>query len=206
MKGGGILMVINKKYLIVLFPLLCALLIHSGCGGKRVTYGDAGAVETLTPEFGSTDLQTIAARMIDSLLVHPVLKDRPVIYVSRIRNKTSEHIDTEAITDKIKTALIKSGKVRFTAISEVNEEMIQQLKYQTESGMVDPATRTSIGKQIGADLLLYGDIISIVKKEGRKEDVYYKINLELADLKTGIIEWSEEEEIRKQAKKGIVGW
>lgn len=186
--------------------IFICLIICSGCGGMRVKYGDPGAVESMTPEYGSTDLQTIAARMIESLLVHPVLADRPVIYVSRIRNKTSEHIETEAITDKIKTALIKSGKVRFTAIDEVNDEMIEQLQYQTKSGMVDPATRAAIGKQIGADLILYGDIISIVKRAGRKQDVYYKINLELADLETGLIEWSEEEEIRKQAKKGIIGW
>lgn len=186
--------------------ILLAVFSFTGCGGMKVKYGDPGAVETVTPDYGSTDLQTIAYHMIESLLIHPVLEGRPVIYVSRIRNKTSEHIDTEAITDKIKTALIKSGKVRFTAISEVNEEMIDMLRYQSESGMVDPATRSDIGRQIGADLLLYGDIISIVKKTGRKQDIYYKINLELADLETGLIEWSEEEEIRKQAKRPMIGW
>ena len=82
-----------------LFIVLLILIFLPCCGGMSVKYGDPGAVETITPEYGSTDLQTIAARMVDSLLVHPVLKDRPVIYVSRIRNKTSEHIDTEAITD-----------------------------------------------------------------------------------------------------------
>ena len=178
----------------------------AGCGGMRVNYGDPEAVETVTVDYGSTDLQSIAERMVESLLVHPVLEGRPVVYVSRIRNKTSEHIDTEAITDKIKTAMLKSGKVRFTAVSEVNQEMIEQLKYQSESGMVDPTTRTAIGRQVGADLMLYGDIISIVKSEGRKRDVYYKISLELADLQTGLIEWSEEKEIRKQAKKSLIGW
>jgi uncharacterized protein (TIGR02722 family) len=194
----------NMKKLIPM--LFFALILLAGCGGMKVNYGDAGAVENVTIDYGSTDLQAIAERMIDSLLVHPVLEGRPVVYVSRIRNKTSEHIDTEAITDKIKTALLRSGKVRFTAASEVNEEMIDQLKYQADSGMVDPKTRTAIGNQIGANLMLYGDIISITKSAGRKQDVYYKINLELADLKTGLIEWSEEKEIRKQAKKSLVGW
>jgi len=188
-------------------PIIFFILIFlAGCGGMKVNYGDPGAVETVTIDYGSTDLQTIAETMIESLLVHPALEGRPVVYVSRIRNKTSEHIDTEAITDKIKTAMLKSGKVRFTAVSEINDEMIEQLRYQSESGMVDPTTRTAIGKQVGADLMLYGDIISIVKSVGRKQDVYYKINLELADLKTGLIEWSEEKEIRKQAKKALIGW
>jgi len=196
----------KRFYTFLGISILLITIIISGCGGMKVKYGDPEAVETVTPDYGSTDLQMIAERMINSLLVHPVLNNIPVIYVSRLRNKTSEHIDTEAITDKIKTALIKSGKVKFTAISEVKEEVIEQLMYQKESGMVDPTTRVAIGKQIGADLILYGDIISIVKKEGRKQDIYYKINLELADLETGLIEWSEEEEIRKQAKKSIIGW
>jgi len=186
--------------------LFAALFFMAGCGGMQVNYGDPEAVETVSVDYGSTDLQSIAEKMVESLLVHPAIEGRPVVYVSRIRNKTSEHIDTEAITDKIKTAMLKSGKVRFTAISEVNEEMIDQLRYQSESGMVDPKTRTAIGKQVGADLMLYGDIISIVKSANRKKDVYYKISLELADLKTGLIEWSEEKEIRKQAKKAVFGW
>ena len=192
-----------RKAIPIIFLIIVFL---AGCGGMRVNYGDPEAVETVTVDYGSTDLQSIAERMVESLLVHPVLEGRPVVYVSRIRNKTSEHIDTEAITDKIKTAMLKSGKVRFTAVSEVNEEMIEQLKYQSESGMVDPRTRTAIGRQVGANLMLYGDIVSIVKSAGRKKDVYYKINLELADLTTGLIEWSEEKEIRKQAKKSLVGW
>lgn len=198
----------TRKTIPVLFFTLIFIagIFFVGCGGMKVSYGDPEAVETVTADYGSTDLQTIAEAMIDSLLVHPVLEGRPVVYVSRIRNKTSEHIDTEAITDKIKTAMLKSGKVRFTAINEVNEEMIEQLRYQSESGMVDPKTRTAIGKQVGADLMLYGDITSIVKSAGRKKDVYYKINLELADLQTGLIEWSEEKEIRKQAKKAVIGW
>ncbi len=57
-----------------------------------------------------------------------------------------------------------------------------------------------------ADLMSYGDSVSIIKSAGRKKDVYYKINLELADLKAGLIEWSEEKEIRKQAKKSLAGW
>ncbi|MGA1865714.1 MAG: penicillin-binding protein activator LpoB, partial [bacterium] len=102
-----------RKIIPVLFFTLIFIagIFFAGCGGMKVNYGDPGAVETVTVDYGSTDLQTIAEAMIESLLVHPALEGRPVVYVSRIRNKTSEHIDTEAITDKIKTAMLKSGKV-----------------------------------------------------------------------------------------------
>ena len=182
------------------------LLVVGTFGCARVQYGSPGEVETLTQEFGSTDLQTIAEKMVNSMLVSPVIgADRPVIYVSQIKNKTAEHIDTKSITDKISTAMLKSGKVRFTAASEINKDLVDQLEYQENTGLVAPETRKKLGRQIGADYMIYGEITSITKKAKRKTDVYYKITLKLADIETGIIEWMDEKEIRKQAQKGILG-
>jgi uncharacterized protein (TIGR02722 family) len=179
--------------------------VLAGCGGGNVSYGDADAVETMTVDFGSTDLQMIAAKMVDSLLVHPVLSDgaRPVVAVSQVRNKTAEHIDVKAVTDKIRTALVRSGKVRFAA-REINEELLSELEYQ-QSGFVKPETARKLGEQTGVQYLLFGEVMSITKKAGRKQDVYYKITLNLADVQSGIIEWADEKEIRKGAKKPLVG-
>jgi len=174
---------------------------------KRVEYGDPTATETLTIDFGSTDLQMIAEKMVQSLLASPVVQQghQPVILVSRVRNKTDEHIDTKAITDKIRTALVNSGAVRFVA-DDVREEVIQELRYQTDSGYVDPETRRRIGKIVGPGYLLMGEITSIRKKVGRQTDLYFKINLNLVELETGLIRWAEEKEIRKGQKKAVIGW
>jgi uncharacterized protein (TIGR02722 family) len=174
---------------------------------KRVEYGDPTATETLTIDFGSTDLQMIAEKMVESLLASPVVQQghRPVILVSRVRNKTDEHIDTKAITDKIRTALVNSGAVRFVA-DEVRDEVIQELRYQTDSGHVDPETRRRIGKLVGAGYLLMGELTSIRKKAGRQTDLYFKITLNLVELETGLIRWAEEKEIRKGQKKAVIGW
>jgi len=43
-----------------------------GCS-KAIKYGDAAEVETTTTGFGSTDLQQIAAKMVDSVLTFPPL-------------------------------------------------------------------------------------------------------------------------------------
>lgn len=80
-------------------------------------YGDAQATETLTKDFGSTDLQQIAAKMVDDMLAFPPVIEmtqarRPVLFVDRIKNKTQEHIDTESITDTIQNKLINS-KISF---------------------------------------------------------------------------------------------
>ncbi len=177
---------------VVVAVSLCA------CGSK-VQYGDATAVETLTVDFGSTDLQMIAEKMVQSLLSAPVIQEGhlPVLQVSTVRNTTREHIDTKAITDKIRTTLLNSGKVRFTA-AELRPEVIQELEYQRQSGYVDQETRKPVGKQVGADFILTGDITSIAKQKDDTRDVYYKITLNLVDLETGLIAWADEKEIRKR--------
>ena len=157
---------------------IMGLLALGAFGCARVQYGSPGEVETLTQEFGSTDLQTIAEKMVNSMLLSPVIgADRPVIYVSQIKNKTAEHIDTKSITDKISTAMLKSGKVRFTAAGEINKDLLEQLEYQENTGLVDPKTRKKIGRQIGADYMIYGEITSITKKAGRKTDSVLSFSL-----------------------------
>jgi penicillin-binding protein activator len=176
---------------------MLVLIVFNACGTK-VEYGDPGAVETLTVDFGSTDLQMIAGKMVQSMLSSPVIQEqpRPVVQVASVQNKTSEHIDTQAITDKIRTTLIQSGKVRFSA-AESRNEVIDELEYQRGSGYVDAQTQKKVGKQVGADFLLTGEISSIAKHRGKVRDVYYKINLNLVNLETGLIDWADEKEIRK---------
>lgn len=188
--------------------LVGASLLFTGCASK-VQYGDAQAVETTTIDFGSTDLQMIAAKMVDDMLAFPPVvqvtqQRRPVIFVDKIKNKTTEHIDTESITDTIQTKLIKSGKFRFvdmTAVKAVQE----QLDFQTESGMVNPAAAVKLGQQIGAEYMLYGNMASIVKQAGNTRDVYYKFTLKLQHLQSGIVEWQDEKEIRKTKSKSLLG-
>lgn len=184
------------------------VMLSAGCATTpTVQYGSADQVETVTTEFGSTDLQMIAEKMVNSLLATPLLQSgkQPVLYVHKVQNRTDEHIDTTSITDKIKVTLLKSGRVRFSAVGEVNDEILRQLEYQTRSGAVDPGTAKNFGRQVGADYFLFGEIASIKKRSGRVEDVYFKITLNLVNISSGLIEWADEKEIRKQAKKPLIG-
>ena len=192
--------------------ILCAgmlsLSLLSGCA-STVKYGDAAEVETTTIEFGSTDLQLIAEKMVDSLLSFPPVvqvtnERRPVMFVDFIKNKTTEHIDTESITDTISTRLLRSGKFRFIDMTKVND-VKDQLEYQTSGGMVNRDKAVKVGRQIGAEYMLYGNLSSIVKKASDNRDVYYKLTLKLMHLESGILEWSDEKEIRKTRNKSLFG-
>lgn len=187
------------------FALAATATILSGCAPK-VSYGDPQAVETVNVDFGSTDLQMIAERMVKSLLESPVIGTRrPVLYVANVKNKTDEHIDTKNITDKIRTALLRSGRVRFTAATEQNDELLRQLEYQVDSGLVRPDTQKRFGQQVGADYFLFGELTNIRKTRGRVTDQYMKFTLNLVDIESGLIEWADEREIRKGEKRPLFG-
>jgi len=200
---------------------LSFLLALGAC--SSVGYGDPGEVETLTIDFGSTDLQTLAGGMVDSLIQSPQLNyishdyddqgdKRIVTLMGGVENRTTEHIDTQGITDKIRVKLVNSGKFRFVAGEQGQSEIEDQVRFQQGSGRVDPAKAREYGKQIGADVVIYGTLRSIEKSKGRslespskREDVYYQFVLQCVNIDSGELIWAEEEELRKTSKTGIFG-
>jgi hypothetical protein len=188
--------------------LLLLLALLAGCASK-VQYGDAGSATPLSVDFGSSDLQQIAEAMVDSLLTFPPIVEmtaqgRPVIAVDRVKNKTMQHIDTESITDSIRAKLIRSGKFRFIDRT-TDDALIEELSIQQDSGLVDPRTAVAFGQQIGAEFLLTANFSEIRQRQGSITDTYYKFTMTLRNLKTGILEWSDEKEIRKTFKRSTFG-
>ncbi len=180
----------------------------SGCA-STMQYGDAGSAKPISTEFGSSDLQQIAESMVDSMISFPPLVEltsskRPVVSVDKVKNKTMQHIDTESVTDSIRAKLLRSGKFRFIDRT-TDAQTIEELKTQQDSGLVDKKSAVQFGQQLGAEFLLTSNFSEIVQKAGSTTDVYYKFTMSLKNLKTGILEWSDEKEIRKVFKRGTFG-
>lgn len=193
----------------IAISLLAVTVSLSGCATANVQYGDAGSAKPLSTDFGSSDLQQTAEAMVDSLVTFPPIVDlttqrRPVVSVDKVKNKTMQHIDTEAITDSIRAKLIKSGKFRFIDRT-TDDAAIEEIKTQQDSGLVDKKTAVGFGRQIGAEFLLTANITEIKQRNGSVTDVYYKFTMNLKNLKTGILEWSDEKEIRKVMQRSMFG-
>lgn len=192
----------------------CALLLSSGCvttggtgrvnGGGDVQYGDARAVETVTADFGSSDLQSTAEQMTQSLLESRWVTGTqapPKIRLREVQNKTMEHIDTKAITDKIRLKLLKSGAVRFLADTSNLGEVA------AERDLTETATKKSQMKSMtNADYIITGTVRAIKKANRDVQDVYYNVSLELVDPQSGEILWADEKEIRKLVNRATLGW
>lgn len=195
----------------LLLPALLALSLSAcqttsptAAGDGSVSYGDAKAVETVTTDLGSTDIQMIAEKMTQSLLQTPevqtAIKKRQLLMASPVQNKTSEYFDTRLITDTILTQLQKNG-VKYVIGGEDMQNQVDELRRQNQSGLYKKSKSAKVGNMEGAKYRLDGSISSIVKKGSSVKDVYYKMNLRLIEIETGIVEWSDEKEIRKSAKR-----
>ena len=168
-----------------------------------VKYGDAKAVETVTNEFGSTDLQTIAESMARSMLQSaPVTqsRQRPLVTIAEVKNKTSEYIDTRSITDSIRAQVLKSGAMRFAVDTNAMQNQTDELIRQNQTGLYKKSKAKKIGQMEGADFRIEGNITSIVKRTSDIKDVYYKFSLMLVNVESGVIEWADEKEIRKTSR------
>ena len=185
------------------FITVVSLGFLGGCAKEVVRYGDARGVETVTNQFGSTDLQMIAESMTRSLLNHNVIiqSGEPVMTVQEVKNKTSEYIDTRAITDTIRSELQKSGKVKFAVDAAGMEQQVEEINRQ-QGELYDRKTAVRTGRMVAADYRLEGNIVSIVKQAKDVKDVYYKFNLQLWNIENGLLEWTDEKEIRKTTTKG----
>lgn len=191
----------------------CIAVVISGCETPKVAspvirfdrqttnYGDSKGVELVTNEFGSSDLQLIAEKMVGSLLETGVFQGRPVVTISTVRNKTSEYIDTTNVMNSIQTALVKSGKVRFTRSIKEMQEQVDEVTRQTQSGLYKQSSAAKVGQMTAAKYSIEGELTSIVKQGNATKDVYYKFTLKLFDVQEGMIEWQEEKEIRKTTKR-----
>lgn len=198
------------KILSKILMVVISLSFLISCGPRMYTkgkYKDPNVIMLLTDKFSENDLQLIAKKISNSIIESPLVKGRdkrPVFQIERVKNKTSEHIDMESLTDKIKVALIQSGRVLFSD-KAMRETVANEYEYQG-SKYVDQKTAKRPGKQIAADYLLTGTISSIVQEAGKNKIVYYKSTFNLTNMSTNIIEWSDEKELRKAYKKRHVGY
>ena len=108
-----------RKMLKLSAMALLALVLAS-CGSKQFTqgkYDDLSEDRLLDDKFNESDMRQIAETMVDSLIKSRLVAENPrppVVLVTLVKNRAAENIDMKSMTDKIRTALIKSGKFRFT--------------------------------------------------------------------------------------------
>ncbi len=181
----------------------------TSCGPKAFVKGDYDDPEKenlLNDQWSETDMQKTVSSLVASMIAHPVIanaKTPPVVMVTQLQNKTSEHIDTQSVMDMVRVELMKTGKVSFID-KEARQDISDEYNYQN-SGMVESTTKKGPGGQVGADFIVNGRLDSIVQEVGKDKTVYYKITLNLTNIKTSVVNWTDQKQIRKVYRKKSIG-
>lgn len=192
---------INLLLLIVLIAFL------SACA-PTIQY-DIKDEETVTgSDWSAKDLKDVSDYMADSLKQSAFIagpqyaSEKPRWMLARdMKNETDEHVNTRTIMEKIRTRLINGGIASFIDDQAI-EDILNQMKLQ-QSGLFDNKTVAQVGKLVGARLILRGTISSIRKKTDRKDIIYYNITLQLVNIQTGEIVWTDEKEIQRLTSKSL---
>lgn len=199
----------NKILPLLISLLLTLLAFATSCGPKAFTkgeYDDPTQVRLLDDKFNEADMQQMADTTIQAMVACPWIRNAPqppVVIVERVQNRTEEHIDMQSMTDKIRTALIKTGKVRFVNKQE-RDTLEDEYKYN-EGGNVSGPTAKKRGKQIGADYIMSGALATNIQQVGDDKLIYYKLTMNLTNLDTSTIDCTEEKEVRKKYRRQTVG-
>ena len=188
--------------------LVVAVTSLCSCSGSSVYVPTASVTQTGT--FSDTDMRMMATAMYASLqkrlaAIAPMDSVKPpVVALVHLNNKTSEHIDTDAIADKLQIEMMKAGSLRF-----VDRSKLQEVSKEYDlggSGMINPETAKKAGNVTGADFLLTGDIGSIVKSSGREQINFYRLSMRLVSVETDELVWADDFELKKSSTKGILDW
>jgi penicillin-binding protein activator len=181
-----------------LIPLVAIIAIVAGCGTNAhyIQTGGRESVVTIN-QINIQDFITAANSATSDLLASGVL-DRvqhppAILAMSRIVNNTSQQIDTDLLTKKIRVALLQSGKAVTT----------------TTFGLAGPedTLAPSIQRQPTQlpDFSLSGKIIETLVKAGNTSQATYSFQLSLTDQR-GLAVWEGEKEITKQGTRSSVGF
>ena len=183
--------------------MLIGIIVVSGCGpSKQVTRLDSDTTVDLSGRWNDTDSRLVAEKMIDDCLTHIWINNhnqakgaKPVVIVGFIQNKSNEHIATQTFITDIEQAFINSGKVRIVSDKSVRDEIRAERADQSENAAIETIKR--MGRELGADYMMYGHINTIEDREGGRQIMFYKTDLTLANIESLEKVWIESKEIKK---------
>ena len=170
-----------KKSRLLFTLALVTVVTLAGCKTKVERVGVDETID-LSGRWNDTDSQLVSAEMIADISARPWIEEytakngkKPVVIVGTIRNKSSEHIETETFTKDLERELINNGRVTFVANKiergELRDERKEQQTWSREE------TQKRLAAETGADYMLQGGIKTIIDQEGKESVKFYQVDL-----------------------------
>ncbi|MDD5483940.1 MAG: hypothetical protein PHP98_09905 [Kiritimatiellae bacterium] len=195
--------------------IVCSLvLLLSGCAMFRIKVkdDDVNNMPQLDARYGPQDLRRLSAEIAEEIAGSSFVvnqQDSPIMIIYGIQPRTTTFVDTQALSDRIRTTLTQTGKIRF--VNEARrDQLMKEQGFQAQSATDE--TRTAVGKQLGARYMLTGALVEMQKTTGaqvrvsKTELMYYQLTVDITDLETGIVAWSTQKEFAREKREPLIGW
>ena len=205
----------QRMFKLIFFSgLLLGLVGCSGFKAQRIdgAASDEKAME-ITDKWVATDTQIAVKNLLEQIKNHRGFKRYlaqlghiPSIFISEMQNLTGEaYFPINDINDELLNEFSASGD--FTLVdAAARNRILEEITYQND-GMVDAKTAKKIGKQIGADLLVFGNVYMQPQSRNGKTIKEYDINLRMTDLEKGVeVLRVRDRSINKYSERSGLGW
>jgi penicillin-binding protein activator len=200
------------RYLVIALSLS---MLATACGGFKAKRVDANESDekglAITDNWMSADTTQAVADVIKQMRAHPGLgrmKTRhgtPKVFVADVQNQTSEaYFPIGDLNDELLNELSMSGEFELVD-NQAREKILKEITYQND-GMVDPATAKRIGKQTGADVMIFGNVYMKPEKRDGKTIKEYSVNIRMTDIEKGTEFLRTRTKVFKYSEKSKLGW
>lgn len=190
--------------------LIASALLMVSCASTTVKrYSADENVKDLSGYWNDNDVNQVCTTLIDSCIKSKRVAEfekkngrAPVVIIGTIKNKSIERIDTSILSKRFQNAIINDGTLEFVADANQREELRAEKYDQAENAY---ETAKSIGNELAADFMLQGSVTTIVDTVDREQVRTYQVDMQLIDLETNKIIWSDQNnDIKKYIKRAAV--
>lgn len=200
----------------LIMMLLCLSFLATSCGSfkaKRVSSdeGDELAM-SITDKWVDKDTENAVADLIKKIEAHKGFQKylakrskKPKLFIADVQNETSEaYFPISNINDELLNQFSATGE--FTLIdAQQRERLLKEIQYQND-GMVKPEDIKQIGKQSGADILIFGSVRMQPAARGGKTLKQYSINLRMTEIESSEEVLRVNTKAQKFSEQSATGW
>ena len=193
----------------IITSVSCILIvILAGCGSsKTVERVETDTTIDLSGRWNDTDSRQVSEAMITDCLNHGWITrhattadgKKPIVIVGIIRNRSTEHIAIPTFVSDIERAFINSGLV--SVVASATERGNLRDEKDDQSRFATPESAKQMGREMGADYMLMGQINTIEDREGGKQVTFYQVDLTLTNIENNQKVWLGQKKIKKFIKR-----
>lgn len=196
----------------LLMSLLAVLMV--GCANKTTLVNQENDTRGPNAALDYRDFSAGASQMVESLIMsgslnHSEPGQRVIVVMEPIINDTHQDFSTTQLTKKIRSDLLRSGKVIFTnAYGETKSQTIRDIRNEAR-GDAEVKQDTIAGKHtiIVPDYSISGVIRDrYITTDNGDTQIEYYFMLSLNNLENGLAYWEDEVSIVKQTDQDSVVW